>query len=152
MELNALEMTVTDRDLRTVIEKYSGDGPPVSDVNAHFSDEGLVVTGKYEAGPLNGKFEATVSLRADGQVVTASLDRLKALGPFGGMLKGRIISALLEKLGDLPGISGEKDAIRCDIRQLLAARKFDAQFETLEILPQTGRLTLKLSGSIDAAL
>jgi len=152
MELNALELTVTDRDLRGAIDTYAGDGLPVSDIEARFDADGLTVTGKYQAGPLKGSFAATVSLQTDAHTVIATLEKLDALGPFGGMFKGAIVSALLKKLGDLPGISGEKNAVRCDIRQLLAARGLDARFETLDITQQTGKLTLRMSGSIDAAV
>jgi len=152
MELNAFELTITDRDLHSAIEKYAGDGLPVSDIEARLFADGLEVRGKYKAGPLDGPFEVTVSLRTDGDAVIATLEKLKALGPFGGMFKGAIVSALLKKLGDLPGISGGKDAVRCDVRQLLKAKGLDVQFDALDIIQRAGKLTLKMSGSVNAAV
>ena len=152
MELNAIELTITDGDLRAVIDKYvPGDDLPVSDLDAQIGDDGVVIRGKYQAAFLKGSFEATVSLLAQSQVVLATLADLNALGPVGNMFKGMLMSALQKNLGDIPGISGDKDAIRFDLPRLLAARGFAAKLGTLEIRCSPGRCTVKLSGSIDHA-
>jgi hypothetical protein len=153
LELNAIELTITDGDLRAIIDKYvRQDDLPVSDLDAHIGADGVIVRGKYQAAFLKGSFEATVSLAADGQVVLAALADLKALGPVGNMFKGTLTSALQKKLGDIPGVSGDKDTIRIDAARLLAERGLAVQVATLEIHCAPGRLTLKLSGSIDCAV
>ena len=152
MELNAIELTVTDDDLRAVIDKYAcGDDLPVTDLDAQIGADGIVVRGKFRAAFLKGSFQATVSPRAEGQVILAALTELQALGPVGNMFKGMLMSALQTKLGDIPGISGDEDAIRIDLAQVLADRGLAAKLGTLEICCSPGRCTLKLSGSIDHA-
>lgn len=150
MELNTIELTITDADLRAVIDQYvPGDDLPVSDLDARIDAAGVVVSGKYQASFIKGSFEATVSLQAQGQVVGAAIAELKALGPVGNMFKGVLMSGLQKNLGDIPGVSGDKDSIRFDVSQLLADRGFDAKFDSLEMSCNPGRLAVKLSGSID---
>jgi hypothetical protein len=152
LELNAIELTVTDGDLRALIDKYvCAADLPVSDLDAQISADGVVVLGKFQAAFLNGSFEATISLAAEGQVVAAALVDLKALGPVGNMFKGMLMSTLHTKLGDIPGISGDKEVIRFDLARLLADRGFAAKLAVIEIRCEPGRCTVKLSGSIDHA-
>ena len=152
MELNAIELTVTDGDLRAILGKYvCCDELPVSDLEARIGDDGVIVSGKYQAAFLKGAFEATVALRADGQVVLATIADIKALGPVGNLFKGMLMSTLQTKLGDIPGISGDDDAIKCDLAMLLSDRGFAAKLGALEIGCAPGRLTVKLSGSLDHA-
>ena len=153
MELNAIELTITDGDLRAAIDKYVRDDDlPVSDLDARIVDDGVIVRGNYQAAFLKGSFEATVSLRADGEVVAAALADLKALGPVGNMFKGTLMSALQKKLVDIPGVSGDKDTIRFDAARLLADRGLAVQVAALDIRFAPGRLMVKLSGSIDHAM
>jgi len=152
LEFNAIELTITDGDLRAIIDKYvCADDLPISDLDAQIGADGVIVRGKYQAAFLKGSFEATVSLCAEGQVVAAALADLKALGPVGNMFKGTLTSALQKNLGDIPGVSGDKDTIRFDAARLLADRGFSVQLAALDIRCAPGRLTLKLSGSIDCA-
>ena len=153
MELNAIELTITDGDLRAVIDKYvCSDDLPVSDLDARIGADGVVVRGGYQAAFLKGSFEATVSLRAEGQVVVATLAQLKALGPVGNMFKGTLMSVLQKNLVDIPGVSGDKDSIRFDVARLLADRGFAVKLAALDIRCSAGRGTLKFSGSIDHAM
>ena len=153
MELNAIELTVTDSDLRAIIDKYVRDDDlPVTDLGAHIDDGGVVVEGKYQAAFLKGSFEAAISLRAEGQVVLAAISELKVLGAVGNVFKGALMSALQKHLDDIPGVSGDKDAIRFDLVRVLNARGFAARFAALEIDCSSGKLTVKLSGSIDQAV
>ena len=150
MELNNIEITVTDADLAAIIaRRASGDDSPVSDIHASINEDGVIAAGKFRAGFIKGSFEATVSLEADGRFVLARLARLKALGPVGNMFKGMILSAVRKKLGDVPGVDSDEDAIRIDPQVLLAAKGVAAQFETLAISSRQGGLTLKLSGRLD---
>ena len=152
MELNTIELTITDADIRAVIDKYvCCDKLPVSDLEAQIGPRGVEVRGNFQAAFLKGAFEATVSLHADGQVVLATLADLNALGPVGNMFKGMLMSMLQKNLGEIPGISGDDEAIRLDLAILLADRGFAAKLGTLEINCAPGRLTLKLSGSIEHA-
>jgi len=153
LELNAIELTITDGDLRALIDKYVRDDDlPVSDLDARIGDDGVIVRGNYQAAFLKGSFETTVSLRADGDVVAAALADLKALGPVGNMFKGTLMSALQKKLGDIPGVSGDKDTLRFDVSRLFADRGLAVQIAALEIRCSPGKLTVKLSGSIDHAM
>ena len=153
LELNAIELTITDSDLHAIIDKYApGDDSPVSDLDAQIGPGGVVIRGRYQAAFLKGTFEATVSLRAEGRVVLATLAKLKALGPVGNMFKGTLMSALQKILGDIPGVSGDKDTIRFDVSRLLADRGLAVQLAALEIRCSPGRGTVKLSGSIDHAV
>ena len=152
LELNAIELTITDSDLRAIIGKYvPGDDLPVSDLEAQIGSDGVIVRGKYQAAFLKGSFDAAVSLRADGQVVLATLADLKALGPVGNMFKGALMSMLQKNLGDIPGISSDGDAIKFDLEILLADHGITAKLGTLDIRCAPGRLTLKLSGEVDCA-
>ena len=153
LELNAIELTITDDDLRAVIDKYvCADDLPVSNLDAQIVADGVIVRGKYQASFLKGSFEATISLAVDGQVVAAALADLKALGPVGNMFKGTLMSVLQKNLYGISGISGDKDTIRFDVSRLLADRGFVAEVGTLEIRCSPGRLTVKLSGSIEHAM
>jgi len=153
LELNNIELTVTDDDLRSLVGKYApGEGAPVTDLAAKIGEGGVTISGKFKAGILKGSFDASISLRADGQMVLATLTELKALGPVGGMLKGVLMTKLQEKVADIPGVSSDEDAIRIDIEKVLAARGVTSKLRTLEIQFAEGRLTLKLSGSLDCAM
>ena len=153
MELNAIELTVTDDDLRAVIDKYvCADGLPVNDLDAQIGADGVIVRGKYHAAFLKGSFEAAISLSAESPAVLVTLSDLKALGPVGNMFKGLLMSELQKKLCDIPGISGDKDAIKFDLHRLLADRGLAVQLAALDISCRPGRLTVKLSGSIDCAV
>ena len=152
LELNLIELTVTDADLSAVIDKYVRcDDLPVSDIEATVNADGVEVRGKYQAAFLKGSFEASVALHAEGHVVLATLAEIRALGPVGNMFKGMLMTTLQKNLGDIPGISGDEDAIKFDLAQLLAGRGFAAKLGTLDISCSPGRLTVKLSGSIDHA-
>jgi hypothetical protein len=152
LELNAIELTFTDADLAAVLDKYvCSDKLPVSDLEAGIVADGVEIRGQYQASFLKGSFEAIVSLRADGQVVLATLVDLKALGPVGNMFKGVLMSMVQKKLDDIPGVSGDDDAIRIDLAVVLADRGLAAKLGTLDIRCAPGRGTLKLSGTLDCA-
>ncbi len=135
----------------TTLQATTEHGKVDADLEATISAGGVEIRGNYQAAFLKGEFEATISLLADGQVVLATLADLKALGPVGNMFKGVLMSMLQKHLGEIPGITGDDDAIKFDLAVLLADRGFAAKLGTLEIRCAPGRLTLKLSGSIDHA-
>ncbi|MCP4377055.1 MAG: hypothetical protein GY794_12860 [bacterium] len=152
MELNTIEITLTDADLRAMVTKYAGsDDIPVSDLDARIDTSGVVISGEFKAAFLKGSFEAIVSLTTSGQTVIATLAELKALGPVGNMFKGLAVSMLQEKLADIPGISGDGETIKFDLPQLLAQRGLEARIDSLDISFAAGRLAVSLSGSLEQA-
>ena len=152
MELNNIELTVTDADLSALVGKYApGDEAPVSDLAAMIDERGVIVSGKFQVAVLKGSFEATVALRGEGQMVMATLAEVKALGPVGNMFKGTLMGMLQKKLADVPGVSGDEDAIKVDLADLLASRGITASVGELVISCAPGRLTLKLSGELGCA-
>jgi hypothetical protein len=152
LELNTIELTLTDADLRAVIGKHVGtDDLPVRDLDARIDAGGVIISGNFKAAFLKGSFEAIVSLTASGQTVIATLTEFKALGPVGNMFKGLVVSTLHEKLADIPGISGDGDAIKFDLPPLLADRGLVAKIDSLDIRCAPGRLAINLSGSLEQA-
>jgi len=150
LELNNIELTVTDADLAAIVDKYApGDDAPVGDLAARIDSDGVTISGKLQAGVLKGSFEAGVALRAEGRIVVMGIARVKALGPVGNMFKGMLMSTLQKKLGDTPGVSSDADTIRIDPQRLLASRGVGLTLDTLAITFAPGRLTAKLAGSLD---
>ncbi len=153
MELNIIELTITDEDLASLVGKYAlPEDAPVKDLAARIDEGGVTVSGKFHAGILKGAFDACISLQVDGRIVVATLTELKALGPVGGMLKGVLMTKLQEKVSDVPGVSSDEDTIRIDIAELMATKGIAMKIETLEIGFAAGKCMLKLSGSMDCAM
>ncbi len=111
MHIRALELHLTGGDLDAILAKAAPAAEGVQDLKAHFSPDGVVVTGKYPTAFLTVGFETTWAVEAAGPEVRVTLAALKVMGVPGGFLRGVLMKMARDVVADEPGLRVEGDAV-----------------------------------------
>ena len=117
---------------------------PVTDISAHFVNQGIVLSGRISKLPMAPKFEATIHLKSVGAIVIAKIVALKPAiaSPFKGML----IEILVDKLSSkVSGITRVEDCVQMDVSQLLEGKGIEMQIEKMSITCNDSVLWLEMT-------
>ena len=93
MEINALELILTDADLAALIEKHSPPDLPIEDLKVTFRPEGVCVQGSYPM-LVRVNFECWWTVEAADGKVRCAIAKLKAMGMPAMVFKSAVLKVL----------------------------------------------------------
>jgi len=111
MEIKALELLLTDRDLAPLVAKLSKQADGIEDLTVAFTPEGASVQGKYPTPFFKVAFETLWQPRAAGPEVHIKLVALKVAGLPASILRGALMKMVRDVVEEQPGISVADDTV-----------------------------------------
>jgi hypothetical protein len=125
MEIQSLKLLLTDADLAAFLTKSPPTDEPIEDLQARFSPDGVVVSGRYPTPFFAVTFETTWQLIAAGPEVRARLVNVRVLGLPGNVLLGALMKMVTDTVEGKPGMRVENDEVIVHVVEALKAHGID---------------------------
>lgn len=146
MEIHALRLSVTDEDINAVIVRALPSGSPLRKVEVRLTAEGIHVKGTYTfvvGVPFETRWEVSI---AQGKIA-AHLTGVKVVGLGAGMLKGRLLGALVGAAAREDALRVEGETVLLDLDRLLAKKGVYSRTNLTAVRCGEGCLLIEASGS-----
>lgn len=148
MNLNHIDVSMTEVDFNGLIQQYAPDAGRVSKLKLDIKDGNLVISGAVKI-LLKISFEAVMKLEFDDRRLIARLLSLKPLRLLGEQMKELILDKIVERMP--AGASREKDAIFFDINKIISSRGMESDLHITSLRTADDAVTLELNGSMGFA-
>ncbi len=126
MEIQRLELTLTEQDLNDLARMQFGDDPPIEDLEIRVRPDGVLVKGVYQVFvPVS--FEALWALGVDRGRATARLANFKTMGMPGNVLKSIIMDVVADAAKRETWLEVVSDSVRADLDGFLKKEGLNAQ-------------------------
>jgi hypothetical protein len=122
MDIQTLQLHVTESDLNQIIARYLPEDGPIEDPRVRLQPEGVLVQGSYPTPLGKMSFETLWSLAASGSTVQARLETLKVAGLPARMLRGVLLKTLRDSAASQPGIRVEGEVVEVDLAEAAHAQ------------------------------
>lgn len=156
MEIQALRVVISEEDVNAwMTEALSGHRLDVRDLRARLAAEGVYVSGVYETRIMDVHFETLWEVSAVHGQVAARLASFSPLGGAGGKafglanflakgsLRGVLMHAIADAVGQRPGLRIEDDTLTCDVDHILTQHGFSVRTNLTRIHCDPGQLTVE---------
>ena len=111
MEIQSLKLLLTDADLEAFLTKSPPTDEPIEDLQARFSPDGVVVSGRYPTPFFAVNFETTWQLIAAGPEVRAKLVNVRVLGLPGNVLSGALMKMIRDAVEGRAGVRVDGETV-----------------------------------------
>ncbi len=142
MEIHALKLLITEKDLNDAAGRHLPDDEEVRQVKIRLAPEGVYVSGVYRM-LFNVAFETLWEPGVAGGKLVARLASFKALGIPMSLLKSMIMSAIKDTIGREQAFEIDEECVRLDVDRLLAAQELPLRTNLTAVRCQAGRLILE---------
>ena len=151
MEIEALRLTVSDKDLNEMIKSWMPEDVPVSAMKARIKADGISLSGTYhyEANlPLLGKktlnvdFETLWELGVTKDKIVSTLSDFEAAGLPAGVLKGVLMKTIATGVEEDPTIEVSDESVAVDLDRLLADKGIPIKTRIKALDAKKGSLTV----------
>src|SRR5262245_30261473 len=143
MEIQSLKLFLTDADLEAFLTKGPAADEPIEDLQARFSPDGVVVSGRYPTPFFAVTFETTWQLLAAGPDVRARLMNVRVLGLPGNVLVGALMKMVTDALEGRPGMRVENDEVIVHVVEALKAHGIDVAVNFTAVRPSVGAAVIE---------
>jgi hypothetical protein len=142
MEIQALRLLVTEKDLNDLLAQHLPDDQPLENLSVRVAPEGVTVSGEY---PLFVRvaFETLWEPGTQAGKVTARLTGLKAMGLPATVFKGTVLKAIEEAVHQEDWLAFDGDTIVVDVDRLLAREGIPAKTNLSAVRCQVGLLVIE---------
>ncbi len=147
MNLNRIELTLTEADLNALIDRFAPREGRVTRLHIDLREGLLVVTGQVRV-ILNVPFEVTLRLDAEDSRISAQLVSIKPMRLVTEPFKETILDKIAERL---PGAEHRGDALYFDLNTLIQSRGLGGEIRMLSLRTAEGAVTLEFCGSLSLA-
>jgi hypothetical protein len=145
MEIQSLKLIVTDADLAAFLAKAPTD-EPIEDLQARFSPDGVVVSGRYPTPFFAVAFETTWQLFGAGPEVRARLVNVRVLGLPGNALVGALMKMVTDTLEGKPGMRVANDEVIVHVVEALKAHGIDVTVNVTAVRSSIGAAVIEAGG------
>jgi hypothetical protein len=149
MNLNHIDVSMTEVDFNRIIQQYAPEAGKVSKLMLDIKDGNMVITGVVKI-VLKISFEAVMKLEFDDRRLIARLVSLKPLRLLGEKMKELILDKIVENMPE--GISREQDALYFDINKIISSRGMESDLHITSLRTANDAVTLELNGSMGFAI
>src|SRR4051812_41631741 len=104
MQIQTLKLLVTDADLAELLARHVPGGDAIEELEARFTPEGVVVSGKYPTSFFKVPFETTWQVEASGPEVRVGLVDVKVAGLPANILRGALMKMVRDTAEGRPGV------------------------------------------------
>lgn len=122
MEIQSLRLLVTDADLAAQVARALPPGEAIEDLEARFTPEGVVVSGKYPTPFFKVSFETVWVPEPAGAEVRVRLGEVKVAGLPGNLLRGALMKMVRDNVEGRPGVRMEEEAVVVHFAELARAQ------------------------------
>jgi hypothetical protein len=141
MEIQSMNMTLTEDDLNSLIQKILPRDQPVEDLRLAITPGGVAITGVYPLF-INVQFETHWELGVEDNQVLTRLIHSKAIGVPANIFKSAIVKMIDDLAREEPWIRMNGDTVYVDVDACIAKHAFPARTHLQQIDCQAGQIVL----------
>jgi hypothetical protein len=139
-----LRVVLRDAEINEQLPHYVQADLPVRDLQVHFAEDGVHVTGSYRAVLGMGMpFETVWHLIPEDEGVRLRLAQLSAGRLPAGMFRSTLLAFLRGELEKVPGVSVQEDSIKIEVMPVLRERGLPFQARVSQVLCSPGQLVVE---------
>lgn len=142
MEIQALKLLVTEQEVNALVAREAASGGAVRDLSVRFSAEGIAIKGRYQM-VMPMPFETLWQVGVEDGKIVAQLVEIRVVGFPAAMLKGSLMSLIVESVQADGALQAQGDALRIDVDRLLAQRGFPARTNLTGVHCAAGQLIIE---------
>ncbi len=142
MEIQALKLTVTEKDLNELVRRHLPAEQPVEELEIRVAAEGLCLTGVLTLF-IDVKFETLWTVSVQQRQVLARLARFKAWGMAGSVFKSAIVKLLADAARDADWLHRDGDSLLVDVDRFLRQNGLPLKTNLSAVLCQEGHLLIE---------
>jgi hypothetical protein len=142
MEIQSLKLLVTEQEVNTLAASEAASSGAVRDLSVRFSAEGIAIKGRYQM-VMPMPFETLWKVGIEGGKIVAQLIDIRVVGFPAAMLKGALMSLIVESIQADGALEAEGDSLRIDVDRLLAQRGFPARTNLTGVRCDAGTLIIE---------
>jgi hypothetical protein len=142
MEIQRLEVLVTEQDLNDLAAKHLPSEVAVEDLEIHIVPEGVRIKGAYQVF-MPVSFELLWELGVQEGVVTARLAKFRTMGMPANVLKSLIMNVIADAAKAEPWLKVQGDVVNVDVDGALRKQGLNAKTRLSAIQCNQGSLVVK---------
>jgi hypothetical protein len=142
MEIQVLKLLVTEQEVNALVAREAAGGGTVRDLSVRFGAEGISIKGKYQM-VMPMRFETLWKVGVEDGRIVAQLVDMRVVGFPAAMLKGSLMSLIVESIQADGALEAHGDALRIDVDRLLAQRGFPARTNLTGVRCAAGKLIIE---------
>jgi hypothetical protein len=144
MEVQALRLVISDRDLDALVRHHATKNAPVTDLSLAILPDAVQVAGKYPTRILKVPFEMSWVPTVEGSLIRMTLDEVRVVGLPGNMLRGGVLDAIRKAGANVVGVTVEGESVVLNLGLLLDSRGIELRASRLSIRCEAGRMTIEV--------
>jgi hypothetical protein len=144
MEIQALKLLVTEQEVNNLLALDAASGGAVRDLSVRFGADGIAIKGKYQM-VMPMPFETLWKVGVEAGHIVAHLLDMKVVGFPAAMLKGSLMSMIVESVQADGALQAQGDTLRVDVDRLLTQRGFPARTNLTGVRCESGALIIESS-------
>jgi hypothetical protein len=142
MEIQVLKLLVSEQEVNDLVAREAASGGAVRDISVRFGAEGISIKGKYQM-LMPMPFETLWKVGVERGKIVAQLVDAKVVGFPAAMLKGALMSLVVESIQGDGALESQGDTLRVDVDRLLAQRGFPARTNLTSVHCDGGQLIIE---------
>lgn len=148
MEIQALQLLLTEDDINAILARYIPADQPLRDVQVQVTPEGVVVAGAYPTPFFRASFQTRWVLGIREGRLTAQLADLQVARVPIGIVRGMLLEMLAETLTQVDGIQIDDDTLVVDVERLVLAQLgLTVRTHLTAACTEAGQVVLKAAAS-----
>jgi hypothetical protein len=142
MEIQRLQVSVTDRDLNDLAARFLPPETSIEDLQIALEPDGVRVKGAYHLfAPV--RFDALWEPRIENGQVVARLASFRTMGIPGNVLKSLVMNVLADAAKKEPWLAIKGDEVHADIDGMLAKHGLNARTRLTSVRSEAGKMILE---------
>ncbi len=147
MHINCLDMSISENDLNSIIEKKVPPNDKISNLHAALKPGRIVISGKIRV-LLPVKFEADFDMSHTEEQIVAHLADIRPMSAIADQFKNKILEKITESASFLV-LDREHESFRISLNDILRTNGLDSHVLVDELRVAAKKLTIKLKGTIN---
>lgn len=144
MEIQSLKLLVSEKEINDLLAREAASGGAVRDLSVRFGAEGISIKGRYQM-VMPMPFDTLWKIGVDAGKIVAQLVDAKVVGFPAAMLKGSLMSLIVESIQADGALESQGDTLRIDLDRILAQRGFPARTNLTGVHCAGGQLVIESS-------
>lgn len=147
MEIQTLQLTITEEDLTQMMTQHQPKDVPLRELQVRIELGGIRLKGKYPMGLMTIPFDTFWQPTVENGIAHVTLEEVSIVGMPAGLLQGVFLGNIRRLTANEPGVEVEGNVVKVDVEKGLAAKGIPLKLNLKKIICQSAKMILESSAS-----